>query len=456
MGEIAVRVEEMGKRFTIGSTAPYHRLSEVITNLGRQFGNAIRRPPRNHQQASSRGLSTNEFWALKDVSFEVKEGEVVGIIGRNGAGKSTLLKILSRITEPTTGQFGIKGRVGSLLEVGTGFHPELTGRENMYLSGTILGMSRRDVKRHFDEIVAFAEVEPFVDTPVKRYSSGMYVRLGFAIAAHLNPEILIVDEVLAVGDAVFQKKCLGKMGDVANSGRTVLFVSHNMAAVKQLTRRCVVLKHGRLTRFSATEDAIAGYLEQATIDLRDAEAGYGTGMNLDPFRRDKQQDSPVRLLSAGVRLPGRCLEPMPTIPFAEDFEFVCEIESRIKTECRLGFSLYRPDGIHAVLVFSQDVGAVLPVDAGRHTIACRVRGLPLAPGRYFTQVGLSDVTPGRTYDVLIDYPLMNVQWSAVDDGTLTYTQRKWGGVQWDNVDWNIGPATSESTPNTPASVNASS
>src|SRR5205807_47703 len=189
-----------------------------------------------------------EFWALKDVSFEVKQGEVVGIIGRNGAGKSTLLKILSRITEPTEGRVRIRGRVASLLEVGTGFHPELTGRENIFVNGAILGMTRAEVKRKFDEIVAFAEIEKFLDTPVKRYSSGMYVRLAFAVAAHLEPEILLVDEVLAVGDAQFQKRCLGKMHDVAHNGRTILFVSHNMAAIEQLCSGAILLKRGHLSR----------------------------------------------------------------------------------------------------------------------------------------------------------------------------------------------------------------
>src|SRR5204863_7970029 len=197
--------------------------------------------PFNGAAASANGHK-EEFWAHKDVSFEVKQGEVVGIIGRNGAGKSTLLKILSRITEPTTGRVRIKGRVASLLEVGTGFHPELSGRENVFLNGAILGMTRVEIKRKFDEIVAFAEVEKFLDTPVKRYSSGMYVRLAFAVAAHLEPEILVVDEVLAVGDAEFQKKCMGKMGEVAKgSGRTVLFVSHNMAAVRTLCHSAILL-----------------------------------------------------------------------------------------------------------------------------------------------------------------------------------------------------------------------
>ena len=204
-----------------------------------------------------------EFWALKDVSFDLKQGEVLGIIGRNGAGKSTLLKILSRITEPSRGRVRIRGRVASLLEVGTGFHPELTGRENIYLNGAILGMAKAEIRRKFDEIVAFSEVEKFLDTPVKRFSSGMYVRLAFAVAAHLEPEILIVDEVLAVGDVQFQKKCLGKMHDVSQSGRTVLFVSHNMPAVLQLTSRSILLNCGTVTFDGPTEDAIALYTDGA-------------------------------------------------------------------------------------------------------------------------------------------------------------------------------------------------
>ena len=212
------------------------------------------------------GDEVEEFWALKDVSFEVKQGEVVGIIGRNGAGKSTLLKILSRITEPTEGRVTLRGRVASLLEVGTGFHPELTGRENIFLNGAILGMTRQEIRKKFDEIVAFAEVERFLDTPVKRYSSGMYVRLAFAVAAHLEPEILIVDEVLAVGDAEFQKKCLGKMEDVSRrEGRTVLFVSHNIASVSDLTHRALLLETGRIAAIGPTAHVVSSYVSKGRV-----------------------------------------------------------------------------------------------------------------------------------------------------------------------------------------------
>src|SRR5271163_12131 len=244
---VVIRAEGLGKKYMIGHGAERERyvaLRDVLTrgarNLWRKTADTVR------GRAILGGDTIEEFWALNDVSFEVKRGEVLGIIGRNGAGKSTLLKILSRITEPSEGRVTIKGRVASLLEVGTGFHPELTGRENIYLNGAILGMTRAEIRRKFDEIVAFAEIEKFLDTPVKRYSSGMYVRLAFAVAAHLEPAIMLVDEVLAVGDAEFQKKCLGKMSEVAGGGRTVLFVSHNMATVNRLCQTCFLLDSGRI------------------------------------------------------------------------------------------------------------------------------------------------------------------------------------------------------------------
>jgi len=241
MSDIAIRVENLGKRYQLGQSQRYRALRDTLGDVL----SAPKRWLRGEKRERPAG-DAGTFWALKDVSFEIKPGEVVGIIGRNGAGKSTLLKILSRITEPTEGGVDLYGRVGSLLEVGTGFHPELTGRENIYLNGAILGMKRAEIARKFDEIVAFAEVEQFLDTPVKFYSSGMYMRLAFAVAAHLEPEILVVDEVLAVGDAAFQKKCLGKMGEVARGGRTVLLVSHNMAVVQALCSHVITLKAGAL------------------------------------------------------------------------------------------------------------------------------------------------------------------------------------------------------------------
>ena len=253
MSDVVIRVERLNKKYRIRHQRPerYIALRDVIAD---RMANLLRLAP-----AAGEHVDVEDFWALRDVSFEVRRGEVLGIIGRNGAGKSTLLKVLGRITEPTSGRAIIEGRVASLLEVGTGFHPELTGRENISLNGAILGMSRADIRARFDEIVDFAGIEQFLDTPVKRYSSGMYVRLAFAVAAHLEPEILIVDEVLAVGDAQFQNKCLGKMGDVAKSGRTVLYVSHQMAAVENLCQTGLLLEHGQAKFLGSAREAIAAY-----------------------------------------------------------------------------------------------------------------------------------------------------------------------------------------------------
>ncbi len=248
MSESAIRVENLGKRYQIGR--------QHTASISDRIKHLLHKNPKQNQ---------GDFWALKDVSFDIKKGEAVGIVGKNGAGKSTLLKVLSRITHPTEGRFEMNGRVSSLLEVGTGFHPELSGRENIFLNGTILGMSRQEIKSKFEEIVAFSGVSKFLDTPVKHYSSGMYVRLAFSVAAHLEPEILIIDEVLAVGDAEFQKKCLGKMDEVAKQGRTVIFVSHNMSAVQQLCSKALLIQSGRVTGNGTTNEVIESYLHQNAV-----------------------------------------------------------------------------------------------------------------------------------------------------------------------------------------------
>jgi lipopolysaccharide transport system ATP-binding protein len=245
-----IEVKNLSKKYALGQQEPYYALRDALDNLFRDPFKAVKKKSK-----------PDEFWALKNVSFDIEQGDVVGIIGRNGAGKSTILKILSQITLPSEGEIILRGRVGSLLEVGTGFHPELTGRENIFLNGAILGMKKSEVKRKFDEIVDFAEVETFLDTPLKRYSSGMYMRLAFSVAAHLEPEILIVDEVLAVGDAEFQKKCMGKMSDVAQAGRTVLFVSHNMSAIQNLCNKGIYLEKGRLTAKGEVNDLVNLYLK---------------------------------------------------------------------------------------------------------------------------------------------------------------------------------------------------
>jgi len=262
MSETVIRVENLSKRYRIGSSQGHFKYGSLRDSLA----NVAKAPfSRLRSSSDSANKDPGYIWALKDVSFEVKRGEVLGIIGRNGAGKTTLLKILSRITKPTEGHVRLRGRVGSLLEVGTGFHPELTGRENIYLNGAVLGMKRIEIDRKFDEIVDFAEIEQFLDTPIKHFSSGMYMRLAFAVAAHLEPEILLVDEVLAVGDASFQKKCLGKMGEVAKEGRTVLFVSHNMPAIERLCPRTVWINNGNMVIDGKSETVINAYISDESV-----------------------------------------------------------------------------------------------------------------------------------------------------------------------------------------------
>lgn len=304
MGNLSIRVQELGKRYRIG--VPVIKYNTLRETLSESFSKARRRL--SHKEVAE------YIWALRNVSFEVKQGQVLGIIGRNGAGKSTLLKILSRVTDPTEGLVKIHGRVGSLLEVGTGFHPELTGRENIYLNGAILGMRRGEIDRKFDEIVEFAEVAQFIETPVKRFSSGMYLRLAFAVAAHLEPEILVVDEVLAVGDAEFQRKCLGKMSDVAREGRTVLFVSHNMSAILRLTEETLVVDKGRLLLRAATTEAIDYYLSHGLTREGQRE-----------WSRDEVPRSahPFRPLAVRIRnQAGKVVDTIRSVePFAVEVEY---------------------------------------------------------------------------------------------------------------------------------------
>jgi len=291
MSETVIKVENLSKKYIIGHQRQerYTALRDVMTEGAKNFARKILHPF-NSSTGQRFNDSTEEFYALKDVSFEIKRGDRVGIIGRNGAGKSTLLKILSRITEPTSGRIEIDGRVASLLEVGTGFHPELTGRENIFLNGAILGMTREEIRRKFDEIVAFAEIEKFLDTPVKRYSSGMYVRLAFAVAAHLEPEILIVDEVLAVGDAQFQKKCLGKMEEVGKEGRTVLFVSHQLDMIKALCTKGVFLKNGQNELSSTADDVVSAYLHENIIEANGKQV----------FNVDVDDDMPMQVVAGRI------------------------------------------------------------------------------------------------------------------------------------------------------------
>ncbi|MEO6569884.1 MAG: ABC transporter ATP-binding protein [Opitutaceae bacterium] len=322
-----------------------------------------------------RAAEAREFWALRDVSFEVEPGSVVGIIGHNGAGKSTLLKILSRITEPTTGEIRLRGRVASLLEVGTGFHPELTGRENIFLNGTILGMTRAEIAQKFDEIVAFAEVTKFIDTPVKRYSSGMYVRLAFAVAAHLEPEILIIDEVLAVGDQAFQQKCLGKMQDVAtNGGRTILFVSHNMTAIRRLCRRCLVLDRGVATAVLPVEEAVKRYTEIQQISP--------SAVDLSGHSRHDTQGRDFRIRSIDIPAPGVLRYGEPGYV---DVRFTAK---RSIQGFSVGLGFDTSEGQRILTLDSDTLVDAVDLESGEHCMRIGLDCWPLHPANYRVSVAL--------------------------------------------------------------------
>ncbi|UCH49819.1 MAG: ABC transporter ATP-binding protein [Betaproteobacteria bacterium] len=371
----AIRVENLGKTYLIShqQRAPYLALRDSLSMFVRSL---VLRLARVASGQATSGLTKEEFWALRNVNFEVEQGERVGIVGKNGAGKSTLLKLLSRITEPSTGKITISGRVASLLEVGTGFHPELTGRENIFLNGAILGMSKAEIERKFEDIVAFAEVENFLDVPVKRYSSGMYVRLAFAVAAHLEPELLIVDEVLAVGDAAFQKKCLNKMGDVSREGRTVLFVSHNMGAVRQFCDRAIVLDSGECVFDGSVEDGIL-YYQNNVIGWSDRVAENPTTLR-KPF-----EDVPIWIQSVSVlddsSRPSLLLEHADS--FSVVFDVVVERPSKDYYSALLVHDSYGNN-----IIFTTDEDLVEPpiakVSAGHYAYSVQISGGLLKPGTY--------------------------------------------------------------------------
>ncbi len=375
MSDVAIRVENLGKRYRIGERRARH------DTLRDALADGLRR--HNVRRGTAEGK--RDLWALRDVSFEIKRGEAVGVIGSNGAGKSTLLKILSRITEPTTGRATIQGRVGSLLEVGTGFHPELTGRENIYLYGAILGMRRAEIARRFDEIVAFAEIERLLDTPVKRYSSGMYVRLAFAVAAHLEPEVLLVDEVLAVGDAAFQKKCLGKMGDVAGEGRTVLFVSHNMAAVEHLCQWGLLLEAGRLRAADQMPLVVAMYLRGAS------QQGSGiVSLVGHPFRNPAYHPflQELRLGTGDGRYSAELTSEGP---------FTAEVvinPVRPIAEPRVAFAIEDHMGRRIMTMASYMGGTPLPPITRPCRVSCTVPALDLGEGDYLVSVSIATRSEG--------------------------------------------------------------
>ena len=392
MAKTAVTAERVGKLYRLGNTQD---------TLARTLADALMRSARGKDRRAQ------ELWALDDVSFEVAEGEVIGIIGRNGAGKSTLLKLLSRLTEPTRGRITVEGKVGSLLEIGTGFHPELTGRDNIYLNGTILGMSRADVSRRFDEIVEFAEIDRFLDTPVKRYSSGMYVRLAFAVAAHLESEILIVDEVLAVGDVAFQRKCLGRMGQVANEGRTVLFVSHNLAAIKSLCTRALLLQDGKLVADGPVEDTVTKYLDltwplSSDGTVAESAARIGTG---DAFLRQ-------------VRITDDSGKHIERVFLGQPFRVTCLYEVRKRlTDVVLEVGISTPDGIRLATALSSDGGGpLMQLEPGMHEITAELDLALLPHPQYVVDVAMH-LLSGLTVDWVeraVQFAALNVAERGAD------------------------------------------
>lgn len=364
MSEIAIRVDDLSKQFKIGlGKVHYDTLRDQLVGVA---GSLFRRKVCSRE-------SENTFWALRDVSFDIKKGEVIGIIGRNGAGKSTLLKILSRITEPTSGFAEIHGRVSSLLEVGTGFHAELTGRENIYLNGAILGMRKAEIVRKFDEIVDFAEVEKFIDTPVKHYSSGMYVRLAFAVAAHLDPEILLVDEVLAVGDTAFQRKCMGKMGDAARQGRTILLVSHHMAAIQGLCNTACLFDRGRLIQKGDTQDIIEAYL---------AASSTSSATPLSQ-RVDRQGNGRLRFTEIELLLDNNT--PTEVLQSGRDVEFLVGYSSRDGNlkNVTMSVDIFATSGQCMLILNSEMVGKDFDLIPSTGHFSCRIARFPLAPGQYY-------------------------------------------------------------------------
>ena len=375
MGEVVIRAEGLGKLYALGEQlTQYGRLSETVSDaVARGFRRLRGRPP-------AAPLERGELWALRDIDLTVEQGEVLGVIGRNGAGKTTLLKLLSRITEPTTGYAELHGRVGSLLEVGTGFHPELTGRDNIFLNGAILGMPRRETARKFDEIVSFAEVERFVDTPVKRYSSGMYLRLAFSVAAHLDPDILIVDEVLAVGDAAFQKKCLGKMQDVSRTGRTVLFVSHNMATVMSLCETAVLLEAGRIAQRGQASEVVQSYLSAA-----DRQTGECLAERADRKGDGRLRVSAFSLIDA-EGAPATFLQTGADAAVALDY---ASADGGDLPHVVVTLAIDTLFGERIVVLQNAYTGDDFPVLPPRGRIVCRIPSVPLLSGLYTTTISIS-------------------------------------------------------------------
>ncbi|MES2309615.1 MAG: ABC transporter ATP-binding protein [Verrucomicrobiota bacterium] len=435
---IVLSVESVSKSYRIGLSGGQpqglrHMLEERVRSAFQIFSRN-----KKTNESSSKGL-TEEFWALNDISFQVRQGEVLGVIGRNGAGKSTLLKVLSRITEPTHGRVRISGRISSLLEVGTGFHPELTGRENIYLNGTILGMNRKEIRRKFDEIVAFSEIEKFIDTPVKRYSSGMYVRLAFAVAAHLEPEILIIDEVLAVGDAQFQKKCLGKMKAVSGEGRTVLFVSHSMPTITSLCSRAILLDGGRIVAEGNPSDVVVHYYSEgghspASVDF----TGEGK----------KRLKGPHPLGDDYAELHYGAVENEEGKPSAEiDIMRPLKVRMRYRVLqknqiCAApNFHFFSSDGVCVFVSFPEKVEVLEP---GIYDAVCSIPGNFLNEGVYFVGLSLSSYETGTRVHIWQPNGLsFNVRDPVEGSVTRGGYQGRMPGLVRPCFDWKIKPTDSQ-------------
>lgn len=433
MSEPVIQIDNLSKRYVISHQA------NARDGLRHQIEDAVRNPFRWLAAKKRAWASAHEdFWAVKDVSFDVHAGDSIAVVGRNGAGKSTLLKLLSRITEPSSGRVTLTGRVASLLEVGTGFHQELTGRENIYLNGAILGMSKVEIKRKFDEIVAFSEIEKFLDTPVKRYSSGMYVRLAFAVAAHLEPEILIVDEVLAVGDSEFQKKCLGKMGEVAQGGRTILFVSHNMGAVRRLCKKAVMLESGKLVTVGQTEDVLSRYLKSADS---------GGGERVWPEGPYRKRDPRVWLQALRIRNADGLVTDRIDIsrPMTVDVEYELKEEMPL---FRVALKFETSDGTLAFLTAdSGDPGYdQKPRTPGKYVCRCFVPGKLLNEGRY--SLTLTGDVPFQKM-LFVEEAVASFVVEQTDGASARYNER-WPGAVCPVLKWRTEETGEPGKPNQPS------
>jgi lipopolysaccharide transport system ATP-binding protein len=425
MSNTVIRVENVSKQYRLGTIGT----GTLSSDLKRWYYNVRGKEDPflkiGEENDRTKKGSSEYVWALRDISFDVERGDVVGIIGRNGAGKSTLLKLLSRTTLPTTGSLKVKGRIASLLEVGTGFHPELSGRENIFLNGAILGMTKHEIRSKFDEIVDFAGIERYIDTPVKRYSSGMYVRLAFAVAAHLDPDILIVDEVLAVGDAEFQKKALGKMKDVSTGqGRTVLFVSHNIAAIRQLCQTGILLNKGRIECLGPIEKVLKAYFNKGDA--------VDTKPNITDYRVYDTTLSPVVIkdvFTEGAK------QSIPTLSISGNAVIVIEILVRSKIEkANITISLFNSEGINAGLAFSWDDNFYLNAEPGEYQILFKNKFLRLSPGQYFLGIGVNQSTKTLAWDGLKYYPIFNVE---NQNNVIHFEHRPWGVTHLHENEWVI-------------------